>query len=61
MLHMSQSVLSDLGKGEVALLGDRIAEAEDETMISAELIVEWVGSWFTEGELPPPEPPVAGG
>jgi hypothetical protein len=61
MLHMFQSVLADLSKGELALVGERIAEAEDEPMIEAELIVEWVGSWFTDGELPPPEAPRSGG
>lgn len=61
MLHMSQTMLADLGRGEVSLLGERIAEADEDAMIDADLIVEWVGSWFTEGELPPPEPPVAGG
>lgn len=57
MLHMSQSLLADLGKGEVSLLRERLAEAEGEALIDAGQIEEWVGSWFTEGELPPPEPP----
>lgn len=61
MLHMWQSVLTDLGKGELALVAERIAEAEGEPMIAAEQIMEWVGSWFTDDELPPPEPPVAYG
>lgn len=56
MLHMSQSVLADLGRSEISLLGDRLAEAEEGELICASHIEEWVGSWFTDGELPPPDP-----
>jgi hypothetical protein len=56
MLHMSQKVLADLGRGELSLLDDRLAEADEGEMICASHIEEWVGSWFTDGELPPPAP-----
>lgn len=37
-------------------LHDRLAEAERGRFISANSIEEWVGSWLTPDELPPPEP-----
>lgn len=41
---------------ELSLLQDRLSEAEAEEFVSADLIEEWVGSWFTSAELPPPDP-----
>ena len=57
MLNRTQDLLADLDRRELSLLRDRIEEAEADDFVSAELIEEWVGSWFTSGELPPPEPP----
>lgn len=51
------AVLSDLDRHELSLLAERIVEAEEGETVTAGQIEEWVGSWFTEGELPPPEPP----
>jgi hypothetical protein len=41
--------------GEVALLDERLAEAGEGVFLSAIRIEEWVDSWFTPDELPPPE------
>jgi len=57
MLNRTQDLLADLDRQEIDLLRDRIAEAEVDGFIPADLVEEWVGSWFTSGELPPPEPP----
>ena len=56
MLHMSQSLMAELGRAELSLLDDRLAEAEEGELICASHIEEWVGSWFTDSELPPPAP-----
>ncbi len=37
-------------------LPERLAEAERGRFISADSIEEWVASWLTPDELPPPEP-----
>lgn len=42
--------------GGLSDLSDRLAEAERGRFISADSIEEWVGSWLTPDELPPPEP-----
>lgn len=42
-------------KGEVALLMERMDEADDGVFLSALRIEEWVDSWFTADELPPPD------
>lgn len=57
MLNRTQDLLAELDRQEIDLLRDRIREAEAEGLIPADLVEEWVGSWFTSGELPPPEPP----
>lgn len=56
MLHMSQTVLADLDRSERSVLAERIIEADEGELIAACHIEEWIGSWFTEGELPPPSP-----
>lgn len=56
MLNLSDAVLADLEMQELPVLRERLAEAEAGDFIAADLIEEWVGSWFTSGELPPPEP-----
>lgn len=56
MRSLSDTFLSDIDAAEVALLHERIAEAEAGDLISGDLVEEWVSSWFTSGELPPPEP-----
>jgi|GEM_PF-5031367 len=63
MLKQSADLLAELDAGEMSLLRDRLAEAEAEAggFVSSDLIEEWVGSWFTSGELPPPLPPGAQG
>ena len=57
MLNRSQDLLAALDRQEISLLRDHIAEAEGGDFVPADQIEEWVGSWFTSGELPPPEPP----
>lgn len=56
MRSLTDSVLADLDPAEVALLQERVAEAEAGDLISGDLVEEWVSSWFTSGELPPPVP-----
>ena len=45
---------------ERALLKERLREAGEGRFVSEERVLEWVDSWFTDGELPPPEPDIAG-
>lgn len=40
---------------ELSLLQDRLSEADMEEFVTADQIEEWVGSWFTPSELPPPD------
>lgn len=56
MLNLSQDMFSDLEGPELSVLRDRIAEADEGDFIPADQVEEWVTSWFTSGELPPPEP-----
>lgn len=37
-------------------LAERLAEAEQGRFVSADSIEEWVASWLTPDELPPPDP-----
>lgn len=57
MLKQSADLLAELDGAELSLLRDRLAEADAGEFVSCDLIEEWVGSWFTSGELPPPVPP----
>lgn len=41
---------------ELSLLQDRLSEADMGEFVNADQIEEWVGSWFTPSELPPPDP-----
>jgi predicted transcriptional regulator len=41
---------------ELAMMQERLSEAETGEFVSGDLIEEWVGSWFTASELPPPDP-----
>ena len=61
MLKHSAELLAELDAGEMALLRDRLAEADAGEFVSCDMVEEWVGSWFTSGELPPPLPPPARG
>ncbi|MEY4983558.1 MAG: hypothetical protein RIR62_1824 [Pseudomonadota bacterium] len=40
----------------LATLRDRLAEAGEGEFVSAASIEEWMASWFTPDELPPPDP-----
>lgn len=40
----------------LATLHDRLAEAAIGEFVSAASIEEWMASWFTPDELPPPDP-----
>ncbi|WP_434616770.1 hypothetical protein [Tabrizicola sp. M-4] len=61
MLKQSADILAELDAGEISLLRDRLAEADAGEFVSGDMVEEWVGSWFTSGELPPPLPPPARG
>lgn len=37
-------------------IAERLAEAEQGRFVSADSIEEWVASWLTPNELPPPDP-----
>lgn len=50
-LHEAEAELHEL-----ALMQERLYEAELDEFVSGDLIEEWVGSWFTATELPPPDP-----
>jgi predicted transcriptional regulator len=39
-------------------LDDAVAEADKGIFISGEKVFEWMRSWGTENELPPPEPDI---
>lgn len=60
MLNRTQELLADLDRQEIQLLRDRLDEAETGDFVAADMIEEWVGSWFTSGELPPPAPSASG-
>lgn len=49
-LHEAEAELHEL-----ALMQERLSEAELDEFVSGDLIEEWVGSWFTASELPPPD------
>ncbi|MEN9410900.1 MAG: hypothetical protein RL216_2874 [Pseudomonadota bacterium] len=59
MLNLTKELLADLDGQELLILRDRIAEADAGDFIPADQVEEWVSSWFTSGELPPPEPDAA--
>lgn len=40
----------------LSTLHDRLNEAGQGEFVSAACIEEWMASWFTPDELPPPEP-----
>ena len=40
---------------EREVLMQRLAEADKGKFVSSERVEEWVDSWFTDNELPPPE------
>ena len=40
----------------LSTLHNRLTEAGEGAFVSAASIEEWMGSWFTPDELPPPEP-----
>jgi len=40
----------------LATLSDRLNEAGQGEFVSSASIEEWMASWFTPDELPPPEP-----
>lgn len=50
-LHEAEAELHEL-----AMMQERLSEAETGEFVSGDLIGEWVGSWFTASELPPPDP-----
>jgi predicted transcriptional regulator len=56
MFRKTSDVLVEMDAGEMRLLRDRLSEADSGEFVCADTIEEWVGSWFTAGELPPPEP-----
>jgi predicted transcriptional regulator len=45
-------------KREREILLERLKEADKGVFVSSEKVGEWVDSWFTENELPMPEPDV---
>jgi predicted transcriptional regulator len=40
------------------LAQDRLAEAAQGVFVSADAVEEWLASWFTPDELPPPDPDI---
>lgn len=40
----------------LSTLHDRLIEADEGAFVSAARIEEWMSSWFTPDELPPPDP-----
>lgn len=40
------------------MLAAAVAELDEGVFISAEAMHDWIESWDTEGELPPPEPDI---
>ncbi|HEY5818798.1 MAG TPA: ribbon-helix-helix protein, CopG family [Mesorhizobium sp.] len=64
--HVSQAEIAekairsflDIQEFEREILCQRIAEADKGVFISGEAMHQWIESWGTEKELPPPEPDI---
>ncbi len=48
----------ELQEREREILRERLAEADKGVFISGEAMHQWIESWGTDNELPPPEPDV---
>ena len=42
----------------LAAIDEALAEADKGVFISGEKVMEWLASWGTDNELPPPEPDI---